>query len=46
MDIVFRFAEWITVLVRGAVFAEGTPDEIRSNEDVRAVYLGQAAHHG
>jgi ABC-type branched-subunit amino acid transport system ATPase component len=46
MDIVFRFAEQITVLVRGAVFAEGTPDEIRMNEDVRAVYLGQAAHHG
>jgi branched-chain amino acid transport system ATP-binding protein len=46
MDIVFRFAEWITVLVRGAVFAEGTPDEIRANENVRAVYLGQAAHHG
>jgi branched-chain amino acid transport system ATP-binding protein len=42
MDLVFRFAERITVLVRGAVFAEGTPKEIGANPDVRAVYLGQA----
>ncbi|MGE0564464.1 MAG: ABC transporter ATP-binding protein [Pseudolabrys sp.] len=46
MDVVFRFAKQITVLVTGAVFTEGTPDEIRTNEDVRAVYLGQEAHHG
>ena len=32
----------ITVLVRGAMFAEGTPKEIGANPDVRAVYLGQA----
>jgi ABC-type branched-subunit amino acid transport system ATPase component len=44
MDLVFRFAKKITVLVRGAVFAEGTPKEIGANLDVRAVYLGQAAH--
>jgi ABC-type branched-subunit amino acid transport system ATPase component len=42
MDLVFRFAERITVLVLGAVFAEGTPREIGANPDVRAVYLGQA----
>ena len=40
MDLVFRFAERITVLVSGAVFAEGTPAEIAANKDVRAVYLG------
>jgi ABC-type branched-subunit amino acid transport system ATPase component len=45
MDLVFRFARRITVLVGGAVFAEGTPKEIGANPDVRAVYLGQA-HHG
>ena len=45
MDLVFRFAERITVLVRGAVFAEGTPKEIGANPDVRAVYLGQQATH-
>jgi ABC-type branched-subunit amino acid transport system ATPase component len=46
MDLVFRFAKRITVMVRGAVFAEGTPSEIGANADVRAVYLGQAGHHG
>jgi ABC-type branched-subunit amino acid transport system ATPase component len=44
MDVVFRFAERITVLVSGVVFAEGTPKEIGANADVRAVYLGQAGH--
>jgi ABC-type branched-subunit amino acid transport system ATPase component len=33
------------VLVRGAVFAEGTPAEIKTNPDVRAVYLGQEGAH-
>jgi ABC-type branched-subunit amino acid transport system ATPase component len=42
MDLVFRFAQRITVLVSGAVFAEGTPAEIAANRDVRAVYLGSA----
>jgi branched-chain amino acid transport system ATP-binding protein len=42
MDVVFRFAKRVTVMVGGAVFAEGTPREIEANADVRAVYLGQA----
>jgi branched-chain amino acid transport system ATP-binding protein len=42
MDLVFRFAERITVLVAGAVFAEGTPSEIAANREVRAVYLGSS----
>lgn len=46
MDLVFRFAKRITVLVQGAIFAEGTPKEIGANADVRAVYLGQQATHG
>ena len=49
MDVVFRFAKRVTVMVSGAVFAEGTPKEIEANPQVRAVYLGQAghgAHHG
>jgi branched-chain amino acid transport system ATP-binding protein len=41
MDVVFRFARHITVLVQGAVFTEGTPDEIMNNADVRSVYLGE-----
>jgi len=44
MDLVFRFASRITVLVNGTVFASGGPREIGANPDVRAVYLGQAAH--
>jgi branched-chain amino acid transport system ATP-binding protein len=42
MDLVFRFAKHITVLVSGEIFAEGTPAEIAANRDVRAVYLGSA----
>jgi ABC-type branched-subunit amino acid transport system ATPase component len=42
MDLVFRFAERITVMVSGAVFAQGTPAEIAANREVRAVYLGSA----
>jgi ABC-type branched-subunit amino acid transport system ATPase component len=46
MDVVLRFASQITVLVAGAVFTQGTPDEIMNNEQVRAVYLGQDGHRG
>jgi ABC-type branched-subunit amino acid transport system ATPase component len=42
MDLVFRFAQRITVLVSGAVFAEGAPAEIAANREVRSVYLGSA----
>jgi ABC-type branched-subunit amino acid transport system ATPase component len=42
MDLVFRFAERITVLVSGAIFAQGSRAEIAANRDVRAVYLGSA----
>jgi ABC-type branched-subunit amino acid transport system ATPase component len=45
MDVVFRFAKEITVLVQGAVFTQGTPNEIMNNEQVKAVYLGQEGHH-
>ena len=44
MDVVFRFAKRVTVMVGGAVFAEGAPKEIEANPQVRAVYLGQAGH--
>jgi branched-chain amino acid transport system ATP-binding protein len=40
MDAVFRIADRITVMVNGAVIASGTPDEVRSNADVQAAYLG------
>jgi branched-chain amino acid transport system ATP-binding protein len=44
MDLVFRFASRITVLVQGQVLVEGTPQEIGADPRVRAVYLGEA--HG
>jgi len=40
MDMVFRFATRITVLVRGTILTEGTPDEIAADPRVREVYLG------
>jgi len=40
MDLVFSFATRMTVLVNGAVLTEGTPQEISSNAEVKAVYLG------
>ena len=44
MDVVFRFAEYITVFVRGAILAEGPPEEIAANEEVKTVYLGETSH--
>jgi len=40
MDVVFGYADRVIVLDRGAVIAEGSPDEIRRNARVQAVYLG------
>ncbi len=40
MDVVFGTADRVLVLDRGRLIAEGDPDAIRSNETVRAVYLG------
>jgi ABC-type branched-subunit amino acid transport system ATPase component len=40
MDLVFRFAQRITVLVSGAILTEGTPQEIARDPDVKRVYLG------
>jgi len=42
MDLVFRFAERITVLAAGRILAEGTPEAISRDERVREVYLGRA----
>jgi branched-chain amino acid transport system ATP-binding protein len=42
MDLVFRFASRVIVMVGGRVLLEGTPAEIASDPRVRAVYLGKA----
>jgi branched-chain amino acid transport system ATP-binding protein len=44
MDIVFRFAERITVLANGAILAEGSPGKVAADATVREVYLGPAAN--
>ena len=43
MDAVFSLADWIVVMNRGRVLAEGPAAEIRENRDVREVYLGDEA---
>jgi branched-chain amino acid transport system ATP-binding protein len=44
MELVFRFAARITVLMAGQVLTEGTPAEIARDRRVREVYLGEAQH--
>ncbi|HEY3792566.1 MAG TPA: ABC transporter ATP-binding protein [Bradyrhizobium sp.] len=43
MDLVFSFADRISVLVNGALLVEGSPDEVARDSRVKAVYLGEAA---
>ena len=43
MEVVFSFADRISVMVGGSILVEGTPDEIARDPEVRAVYLGEAA---
>jgi ABC-type branched-subunit amino acid transport system ATPase component len=45
MNLVFRFASRIIVMVAGAILVEGSPQEIAADPRVREVYLG-GAHHG
>ena len=45
MNVVFRFANRIIVMVGGRILVEGTPQEIAGDPRVREVYLG-SAHHG
>lgn len=40
IDLVFRFAERITVLAAGRIIAAGPPSEIAANAEVRTIYLG------
>ena len=44
MELVFRLARRITVLVQGTILIEGTPQEIASDPQVREVYLGEREH--
>jgi branched-chain amino acid transport system ATP-binding protein len=44
MNVVFRFARRIVVMVGGRILVEGTPDEISRDERVHEVYLGKRHH--
>jgi branched-chain amino acid transport system ATP-binding protein len=41
MDVVFEHADRILVLNRGMLIAQGSPEEVRGNAEVRAIYLGE-----
>ena len=41
MDIVFSLSDRIIVLHRGQILADGKPEEIKQNKDVKKVYLGE-----
>jgi branched-chain amino acid transport system ATP-binding protein len=40
MDVVFKYSDRIVVMAQGAVMAQGTPDEIRKNDQVAMTLLG------
>ena len=42
MDLVFSFADRISVLVNGGLFIEGAPDDVARDPRVKAVYLGES----
>ena len=44
MNVVFRFASRIIVMVGGRILIEGTPSEIAADKQVREVYLGRRGH--
>jgi branched-chain amino acid transport system ATP-binding protein len=44
MDLVFAYADRISVLVNGALLTEGPTETVAKDERVRAVYLGEEQH--
>src|SRR5262249_2674963 len=44
MDVVFTYCPRIVAMHQGAILADGTPDQIRTNEQVMANLLGTQAH--
>jgi branched-chain amino acid transport system ATP-binding protein len=46
MEVVFSIAQMIAVLHQGRVIAEGSPEDVRADPEVRRVYLGHGLVHG
>lgn len=44
MDVALTVGEQVTVLHKGGIIADGTPDKISSNDLVQQVYLGESLH--
>jgi branched-chain amino acid transport system ATP-binding protein len=42
MDVVFKYSDRIVVMHQGAILAQGTPDEIRNNDEVAMILLGSS----
>ena len=40
MDVVFKYSDRIVVMHQGQILADGTPEEIRNNNEVATVLLG------
>jgi branched-chain amino acid transport system ATP-binding protein len=45
LDVALRVADKVTVMHHGRIFKQGTPEQIESDAEVQAIYLG-GAHHG
>jgi len=45
MDVVFGYADRVIVLAEGELIAQGVPAEVRADERVRRLYLGEDAAH-
>lgn len=41
MDVVLSLSDWIVVMNRGKILAEGKTGQIRENKEVREIYLGE-----
>jgi branched-chain amino acid transport system ATP-binding protein len=44
MDVVFRYSDRIVAMHQGRILADGTPDEIRNNDEVTTTLLGEHVH--
>ena len=42
MDVVFKYSDRIVVMHQGQILAQGTPDQIRKNDEVAMILLGQS----